>query len=130
MFKIIFYRGLTSGIIAAMAAIIFKHIHQFATYTDFSKVVSVPVLIAVNVGVCMLAAVLFFALVKWLGKRGEIVFNIFFFIASFGSVMWSFAYILPLEIEAPELFPGLTVPMHFFPALAWFALAPIFKNEV
>jgi hypothetical protein len=130
MFKIIFYRGLTSGIIAATAAIIFKHIHQFATYTDFSKVVSVPVLIAVNVGVCMLAAVLFFALVKWLGKRGEIVFNILFFIASFASVMWSFAYILPLEIETPELFPGLTVPMHFFPALAWFALAPIVKNEI
>jgi len=26
----------------------------------------------------------------------------------------------------PELFPGLVVPMLFFPALAWFTLKPLF----
>ncbi len=46
-----FLCGLTSGIMAAIAAIIFKRIHEFATYTDFSKVVSIPVLITTNLGI-------------------------------------------------------------------------------
>jgi len=33
---------------------------------------------------------------------------------------------LPTNIDTPELFPGMVIPMHFFPALAWFTLKPLF----
>ena len=129
MFRRIFFHGLTAGILSAVACLVFKRIHQFATYTDFSKVVSTPVLIAANLGICLIAAVLYWALTKGWGRRGEIVFNFLFAIASFASITWSFAVTLPLEIQMPELFPGLTVPMHFFPALAWFTLRPLFVKD-
>ena len=129
MFKRIFFLGLTSGIMAALAAIIFQRVHQFATYTDFSKLVSVQLLVAINTSVCVLAAIIFWALIKWLGRKGEIIFNFLFSIASFASIAWSFAVILPFDIQFPELFPGLTVPMHFFPALAWFTMRPLFNMQ-
>ncbi len=37
---------------------------------------------------------------------------------------------LPLSIQFPELFPGLAVPMIFFPALAWYTVKPLFTNSV
>src|SRR5215212_10280747 len=47
-------------------------------------------------------------------------------ISLFASILAPFAMKLPFDIETPELFPGLIVPMHFFPALAWFTLKPLF----
>lgn len=129
MFRRIFFLGLTAGIASAAAALIFQRIHFFATYADFSKLVTVPKLIAVNLGVCMLAALLYRALTAWLGQKGAVIFNFVFVLLSFASVSWSFAYTLPLDVQLPELFPGLTVPMHFFPALAWFTFKPLFIPE-
>ncbi len=77
----------------------------------------------------MIAGVINWALIKKLPRRGEIIFNFLFTIASFASVTWSFAKTLPVDIQMPELFPGLTVPMHFFPALAWFTVRPLFLKE-
>jgi hypothetical protein len=34
-----------------------------------------------------------------------------------------------LDVEFPEMFPGLVIPMHFFPALAFFAIDPFFKQS-
>ena len=125
----IFFLGITSGLLAAVAAFVFQRVHHFATYADFSGIVTIPVLLAVNLGVCMIASYVFWALLHWLGRTGEIIFNILFVIASFASITWSFAVTLPLNIEFPELFPGLTVPMHFFPALLWFACKPLFISN-
>jgi hypothetical protein len=129
MFKRIFFWGLTSGIMAASAAIIFKRIHEFATYTDFSAVVSIPLLIALNLGICLIAALLYWGSTKWLPQRGEVFFNLLFSLLSFASITYSLAVTLPLEIKFPELFPCLTVPMHFFPALAWFTARPLFVKD-
>jgi hypothetical protein len=126
MFKRIFFLGLTAGIMASVAAVIYQRIHQFATYTDFSKIVNIPLLLAINIGVCMIASVLFFLLQKLPGQKGRFIFNLVFVLISFMSITWSFAVTLPLDIQFPELFPGLTVPMHFFPALAWFTFEPLF----
>jgi hypothetical protein len=127
MFKRIFFLGLTAGIMASVAAVIFQRIHQFATFTDFSKIVSVPVLSAISIGVCMIAALIYFLLQKLLpGSKGRFAFNLLFVLISFISITWSFAVTLPLDLQFPELFPGLTVPMHFFPALAWFTFEPLF----
>ena len=61
----------------------------------------------------------------------ELVFNLVFVLISFASILAPFAATLPYEVEFPELFPGFAVPMHFFPALAWFTLRPaFFKNQL
>jgi hypothetical protein len=36
---------------------------------------------------------------------------------------------LPLNIESPEMFPGLAIPMHFFSALFFFAVYPYFRSR-
>lgn len=129
MFKKIFFHGLAAALLAAIAAIIYNRIYFFAFEANFSKLVNVPVLIAVNLLGCLLAAFVYWGLKKWLGARAEIIFNFSFAIISFASITIPLAAKLPLDVQNPELFPGLTVPMHFFPALAWFTLNPLFKVE-
>lgn len=125
----IFFWGLSAGVLTFIGALVFKRIHEFSTYTDFSRVLSLPVLAGLSVGVCLLAALLFAGLTRWLGRRGEIAFNLLFSVLTFASITFSLAYILPLDMEFPELFPGLAVPMHFFPALAWYTLRPFFVAD-
>ena len=84
-------------------------------------------MIAASMLACLLAAVGYWALVKWLPKQGEIIFNFSFSILSFASLIIPVTFKLPLDVQAPELFPGLAVPMHFFPALAWYTIKPFFK---
>jgi hypothetical protein len=76
----------------------------------------------------ILAAVGYTVLVRTLKTRGEIVFNLIFTLISFASLMLPIAYKLPLTIDPTELplFPGMVIPMHFFPALGWYTLKPLF----
>jgi hypothetical protein len=129
MFKKLLLLGLVSGVLAALAALIYQKIYVNSLGADFSAIVK-PVNIVI---VCTLAGLLastgYGLLTKWLPHAGEIIFNFVLVILTFASILGPFATKLPLEIEMPELFPGLTVPMHFFPALAWFTLKPLFiKN--
>ena len=129
MFKKIFYHGISAGILSAVACIIYNRIYFFATEADFSKVINIPVIIGINLFACMLAAGGYRAFKKLLKKNADIFFNFTFTILSFASVIYPISVSLPLDIKFPELFPGLTVPMHFFPALAWFTVRPLFIKE-
>jgi len=53
--------------------------------------------------------------------------NFIYAILSFASIIGAMDASLPLDIDFPELFPGLVVPMHFFPALAFFTFQPFFQ---
>ena len=128
MQKKIFYHGLSAGLFSALACIIYNQIYFFATEANFSKVLNNVSLIAVNLGACLLASLGYWLITKWLNKNADIFFNFSFTILSFASVILPISLSLPLDIQYPELFPGLAVPMHFFPALAWFTLAPLFKS--
>lgn len=130
MFKKIFFQGLSAGILSAVACIIYNRIYFFATEADFSKVLNTTVLIGINLGACLLAAIGFWLLTNWFKKRGEIIFNFCFTILSFASIIIPISVSLPLKIKYPELFPGLSIPMHFFPALAWFTIRPLFIKNV
>ena len=130
MFKKIFFHGICAGIFSALASIIFSKIYFFATEADFTKVINTTGLIGINMGACLLAAICFWLMTKWMKKSGEIIFNFAFTILSFASVIIPISFSLPLDIKYPELFPGLAVPMHFFPALAWFTLKPLFSDNV
>ncbi len=129
MFKKLLLLGLVSGVLAAVAALIYQKIYVSSLGADFSAIVK-PVNIVI---VCTLAGLLastgYGLLTKWLPRAGEIIFNFVLVILTFASILGPFATKLPLEIEMPELFPGLTVPMHFFPALAWFTLKPLFIKK-
>ncbi len=129
MFKKIFFQGITAGVLSAVACIIYNRIYFFATEVDFSKLVNIPVLTSINLLACMLAATGYWALKKLLKKNADIFFNLSFTILSFASVIFPISISLPLDIKNPELFPGLTVPMLFFPALAWFTVRPLFMKE-
>ncbi|MEP7143959.1 MAG: hypothetical protein ABI707_13850 [Ferruginibacter sp.] len=128
MYKRIFLHSITAGIMAAAAAIIYNRIYFFATEADFSTVLNKVKLVALNVSVCIIAGIVYWVLVKCLKKKGEIVYNFLFSILSFAAVMVPISLTLPLKIQFPELFPGLAVPMVFFPAMAWYTLKPLFSK--
>jgi hypothetical protein len=77
----------------------------------------------------MIASFLYFAFDRWFNAKGEIIFNLLFSVISFACVMVPISISLPLDIKFPELFPGLAVPMVFFPALAWMTVKPIFYRK-
>lgn len=126
MFKKAFFHGIAASVLAAIAAIIYNHIYAFATYTDYSSIINYGSMIGFSFAVCLLATFIYAGLVKWLGKKGEIIFSFVFSIISFACVMIPFSITLPLTIKMPEFFPGLTVPMVFFPAMAWYTVRPLF----
>jgi len=130
MFKRKFLHASLAAILTAIAAFIYRRIYFFATEADFSKVLSISGIIAYSILICMLAALLSYSLTRYLGKRGEIIFNFLFSIISFAAVMIPISVTLPLNIPFPELFPGLAVPMVFFPAVAWYTVNPLFTKRI
>lgn len=121
--------GLVSGILAGVAALIYQRVYNSSLGYDFAAQVKAANIFMVTVGAGLLAGLGYWLLTKWLQRTGAIVFNFLLTILSFASILGPFAYKLPLEVEGPELFPGLTVPMHFFPALAWYTLKPLFIRD-
>lgn len=126
MFKKIFLLGIVSGFLAAIAGIIYNRIYFFATEANFTSVLNTGSIIGANIATCLVACFIYWGLTSWLKNKGEIVFNFLFSIISFALVIVPISISLPLEIKNPELFPGLAVPMLFFPPLAWYTLRPLF----
>lgn len=126
MFKKSLALGIVSGLLAGIAGIVYAHLYYTINEADFSKVASTVSIISASLFGGVLAAVGYTLLDKWLKARGEIVFNLVFTLISFISLLGPIAARLPRNIDTPELFPGMVIPMHFFPALAWFTLKPLF----
>jgi len=126
MFKKIFFHAITASILASSAAIIYRRIYFFATEADFSKVLGVRRLVGFNLLICLVMAFVNYGLLRWLKNKGQVFFNFMFSILSFAAVIIPISITLPLNIPFPELFPGLAVPMLFFPAIAWYTVNPLF----
>jgi len=128
MVKSIFTQGIIAGVLSSAAAIIYQLIYQEMFFLDFSAVVNVGGIIGACMIGCTLMSVGYFGLLKLnkLNLKGWL--NTLYALLSFASIVPAMAMTLPLDVEFPELFPGLVVPMHFFPALAFFALAPFFDK--
>ena len=130
MFKKSLLLGIVSGLLAGIVAVIYAKVYYSTNEADFSKVASTVRIIASCLFGGVLAAIGFALLDKWLKGKGEIVFNFLFTALSFATLLFPTAMRLPRTIDTPELFPGMVIPMHFFPALAWFTLKPLFiKNR-
>lgn len=134
MFRKLFFWGLTAGILSAVASVIYHRIFGFAfTYEglpDYSKVTNIPVLIGINLIAGMVAAAGCFLCLRLFKSKAELIFNLVFSLISFASIMYPISVRLPLDIQNPELFPLLTVPMHFFPVIAWMTIRPVFGPKV
>jgi ABC-type branched-subunit amino acid transport system permease subunit len=129
MFSRALILGIVSGVLAGIAGLIYAHLYYSINEADFSQAASSVRIVASSLAGGVLAAIGFGVLDKWLKSKGEIVFNLLFSILSFASLLTPIAYKLPVSLDTPELFPGMVVPMHFFPALAWFTLKPLFMSR-
>jgi hypothetical protein len=126
MFKQHFIHGLISGIMAAIAAIIYNRIYFFATEADFSGIINPGTIISLNIISGLLISTAYYFFVSFSRKKRTILFHLLISILSFAAVIVPISISLPLSVRNPELFPGLAVPMIFFPALAWFTFKPLF----
>ncbi|HXP50850.1 MAG TPA: hypothetical protein VN922_12895 [Bacteroidia bacterium] len=122
-----FLHGIVSGTMAALAAIVYSNIYQNALGTDFHKIINIGSLAGASIFGCMLMAIGYYLLERFNKENLKGVLNLVIAIVSFASIISPIGANLPLDIKNPELFPGLVVPMHFFPALAFFCLVPFFK---
>jgi ABC-type branched-subunit amino acid transport system permease subunit len=126
MFKKSLALGVVSGLLAGIAGVIYARLYYSINEADFSQVASAVKIVSASLFGGILAAIGYTLLDRWLAARGEIVFNLVFTLISFISLLGPIAVRLPRNIDTPELFPGMVIPMHFFPALAWFTLKPLF----
>lgn len=118
-----------SGIMAAAAAIIYSRIHFFATEADFSGIINFGTMLSLSIIACLVFSIAYYFFIKILKNKGIIIFHILLSILSFAAIIVPISISLPLTVSNPELFPGLAVPMIFFPALAWYTFKPVFKFE-
>lgn len=122
-----FLHGITAGILAAVAGIIYFNVYQSALGTEFGKIVNAKSITGASVFGCLLMALSYWLLEKFNKEKLKGALNILIAVLSFASIISVISMSLPLDIKSPELFPGLVVPMHFFPALAFFCIAPFFN---
>ena len=130
MTRTIFIQSLVAGILAAIAANIYNQIYFFATQIDYSNIINVRSLVCLNLMVSLVAGLLYYLLTKLFNTNGAIIFNFVYSVGSFACIIIPLAITLPLSTPFPELFPGLTVPMVFFPVLSWMTIDPLFKKKI
>lgn len=121
--------GAASSMLSIVACIIYREIYTKTLGVDYSAVLNIVGIIAASIFGCILMALAYFLLDRWAKHQWTGVLNILIAGLSLASVISPLSITLPLEIETPELFPGLAIPMHFFPALAFFALVPFFQSK-
>jgi len=129
MQKKIFLHGLFAGIFTSVACIVYIRVYFFAFEISFKKLVNIGSVSGLSMLACMLAAIGYWLSKKWFGKKADIFFNISLTLLSFASIIVPISITLPLDLQNPEMFPGLAVPMHFFPAMGWYTLKPFFLKE-
>ena len=118
--------GLTSGIVAGGVGTLYNAIYNEAFYTDFSSVLNTTgIFIACIIG-CLLMGLGYVVAARLKRPLLIPILNVLYCILSFASIIGVLDFKLPLTIDGPEAFPGLAIPMHFFPALSFFALVPFF----
>lgn len=117
-----------STILASIACLIYNKIYSEAFYVDFSKVINATSIISTCLATCTLMTTGYILVSKWKGKQLLPWANVAYGIISFASIAGVMSFNLPLDIEFPEMFPGLTIPMHFFPLLSFMTVYSFFRD--
>jgi hypothetical protein len=122
-----FIMGIASSLLSSLASFIYLNIYNEALVVDFSKIAGLTnIITACTIG-CFLMVVGYKFAIGWKGIKTIGWLNIAFSIFSFVSIIGVLGFNLPLDTESPELFPGLVIPMHFFPILSILTIFPFFK---
>jgi hypothetical protein len=124
-----FLHGLVAGVLAGLAAYVYNTIYREALLVDFSAVLNTPAILGSSIFGSVLASLGYYFFSKWVRRGTDAWFNAIFLVLTFATFAGSFAANLPDNVESPELFPGLSVPMHLFPMLFWLAVKPLFKTD-
>lgn len=127
IWKKTFIMGIAASVLSSLASVIYLNIYSEALLVDFSKIAGTTNIIAACFIGCLLMAVGYKLAIKWKGINTIGWLNIIYSILSFASIAGVFGFNLPLETEMPELFPGMVIPMHFFPILSILTIFPFFK---
>jgi hypothetical protein len=122
--------GIIAGILTAVAGIVYQRVYEEALFLDFSSVINPGSVTGASIFGCMLMAVGYGLLEHFKRPNLKGWLNVLITVLSFLSILGPLGVTLPLDVEFPEMFPGLAIPMHFFPAMIFFGLYPFFKNSI
>lgn len=119
--------GIAASLLAAMASIIYLNIYKEAFVVEYGAIIGMSNIVASCTIGCLLMAMTYKVVIKWKGTKALGWMNIVFSLISFASIVGVFGFNLPLDTESPELFPGMVIPMHFFPVLSFLTLFPFLQ---
>lgn len=128
MFKKYFFNGLAAGVLSGLAAFLYCRIYVISIEVSYAGIVSPAGIFSAALFAGMLIALFCFGIDRLFKKEMPVLSGLLLFSGALLSIIIPFMISLPLDVERPELFPGLVVPMQLFPVLAWFALKPLFKD--
>lgn len=129
MLKRLLILAVVAGILAGVASLVYQKVYTESLGDGFTNIVSTQKIFITCLGATLVAAIGYFLLSKVLKGYTEAVFNLLFTVVTIASIVYPIGYKLPLDVEMPELFPGLAIPMHFFPVLGWMTLKPLFAKK-
>lgn len=127
--KKIFIHGIVSGILAALAGMVYNYAYTAAMWVDFSAIINPASILGASLFGTLMTSAGYAVFIRWVRKNADAWFNVLLLLLSFATFVASFAFTLPLETESPELFPGLSIPLHLFPALFWLATKPLWNTK-
>ena len=122
------FHGLIAGLVSALAGVGYSVMYQGLMFLDFNPVLSYTSIVINSILSCFIMAIAYWALDKLNKVKFRGIVNVAIVLFSFFSILLPISMNLPLDIDFPELFPGLAIPMHFFPALIFFGLTPFFDK--
>ena len=119
----------SSAALASIACLVYATVYNNAFEVNYSAVLNTGSITGVCVFSCSLMALAYYFAIKWKAEKLLGWINTTIALLSFVSIITVLGFQLPVSVQSPEMFPGLAIPMHFFPAMAFFALAPFFRNK-
>lgn len=126
--KSILSHGIAAGLTAAILSIVYAELYSYLFFISFDEVVNNTSIVSACLIACVLMALSYLGLQKINKPQLKGVLNLVIMLGSFASILAPITMSLPLDIDFPELFPGLVIPMHFFPAMSFFGLQAFFKK--
>lgn len=132
LFKRSLYLGILAGLLSALGCVVYTvFIWKDQYQLDYFQLISWWNLLASCMLGCLLAALGHWAAIRAMPKYGEFAFNMLFSMLTFASLLGPIGYTWPVDVTdeiqmLTEYFAFYAMPLHFFPALVWFTLRPLF----
>jgi len=108
---------IAAGLLTAFSSISYLMLYESILYVDFSQILNVGSVAGASIFGCLLIAIGYLILEKMNKEKWKGGLNILIIFLSFLSILGPISMSLPLDLEFPELFPGLAIPMHFFSSI-------------